>query len=160
MGKVCALANIETATVLMNIRVYYRRGERTSLGAPDSGTESSDSVRIPTAQSGRTTTPSDGNFPLSIYRPRNRPHQRISHPDTISMSDEPIEQEIYVVGPSRRTANEEYTPRLRLDRRSQAHLSAWKAPSFDENLGSMLFSRQNRQILLFCLGFIFPPGTL
>lgn len=136
-------------------RVYYRRGERTSLGAPDTSTESSDSIRLTTAQSGRTSTPSDGNFPLSIYRPRNRPHVRLSHPE--SMSDGGIvEQEIYVIGPARRPMMEPFTPRLRQDRRSQARLSAWKAPSFDESLGTMIFSRQNRQIVLFCFGFIFP----
>ena len=53
---------------------------------------------------------------------------------------------------------EQFTPRLRQDRRSQARLSAWKAPSFDDSLGTLFFSRQNRQILLFCLGFIFPIG--
>ncbi|KAF2640810.1 hypothetical protein P280DRAFT_400546 [Massarina eburnea CBS 473.64] len=135
-------------------RMYYRRGERASLGAPDSSTDSSgESIRVPTAQSGRTTTPSEG-MPLSIYRPRNRPHERHSQPETFSISDLG-DQDVYVLGPQRRLAPP-YSPHLRQDRRSQAQLSAWKAPSFDENLGSMLFSRQNRQILLFCLGFIFP----
>ncbi|KAF2262902.1 hypothetical protein CC78DRAFT_545415 [Lojkania enalia] len=135
-------------------RVYYRRGERSSLGAPDSSTEGSDSIRIPTAQSGRTNTPSEGNFPLSIYRPRNRPHMRMSHPETVSISDGPVEHEVYVVGPPRRPLNEPFTPRLRQDRRSQARLSAWKAPSFDDN--PSLFSRTNRQVVFFCLGFICP----
>ncbi|KAF2182773.1 hypothetical protein K469DRAFT_690511 [Zopfia rhizophila CBS 207.26] len=137
-------------------RVYYRRSERTSLGAPDSSTEASESIRVPTAQSGRTNTPSEGNFPLSIYRPRNRPHQRMSHPESMSISEGPVEQEIYVIGPPRRPMMEPFTPRLRQDRRSTARLSAWKAPSFDDSLGSLFFGRQNRQILLFCLGFIFP----
>ncbi|KAF1997199.1 hypothetical protein P154DRAFT_547509 [Amniculicola lignicola CBS 123094] len=137
-------------------RVYYRRGERTSLGAPDNSTDTSESVRLGTAQSGRTNTPSEGNFPLSLYRPRNRPHQRLSHPESMSDSINPVEQDIYVIGPTRRAENEPYTPRLRLDRRSQARLSAWKAPSIDDTFGSLFFSRQNRQILLFCLGFIFP----
>jgi hypothetical protein len=141
--------------------VYYRRGERASLGAPESSTDS-DSIRIGTAQSGRTATPSDSNFPLSIYRPRNRPHQRMSHPDTLSISEDELEQDIYVIQPARRhnLQHHPFSPRLRNDRRSQARLSAWKAPSLDENLGSMLFSRQNRQILLFALGFIFPFGKL
>lgn len=69
-----------------------------------------------------------------------------------------IEQEVYVVGPARRPMMEPFTPRLRQDRRSQARLSAWKAPSFDESLGTLFFSRQNRQIVLFCLGFILPFG--
>ncbi|OCK85297.1 hypothetical protein K432DRAFT_413395 [Lepidopterella palustris CBS 459.81] len=151
-------ANFIASTIPAWARVYYRRGERTSIGAPESTTEASESVRVPTAQSGRTMTPSESNFPLSIYRPRNRPHQHLSQPATDSMviSDAPVEQEIYVVGPPRRNISEPYTPRLRQDRRSQARLSAWRAPSFDEPFGSLLFSRQNRQILLFCLGFVFP----
>lgn len=74
------------------------------------------------------------------------------------MSEGPIEQEVYAVGGPRRHVLELFTPRLRPDRRSQAQLSAWKAPSFDENFGAALFSRQNRQIVFFCLGFIFPFG--
>ena len=112
------------------------------------------------AHSGRTNTPSEGNFPLSIYRPRNRPHERISHPETMSISDDyPIEQEVYAIQP-RHHKSEIFTPRLRQDRRSQARLSAWKAPSFDDTLGTLFFSRQNRQILLFVFGFIFPFGKL
>jgi hypothetical protein len=78
------------------------------------------------------------------------------------MSDDELEQDIYVIGPARRTnlQHHPFSPRLRPDRRSQARLSAWKAPSLDENFGSMLFSRQNRQIFLFTLGFIFPFGKL
>lgn len=137
-------------------RVYYRRGERSSLGAPDTSTESTDSIRIPTAQSGRTNTPSETNFPLSIYRPRNRPHAHMSNRDSMAISEGPIEQDIYVIGAPRRHVTEQFTPRLRLDRRSQAQLSAWKAPSFDESLTSLFFSRQNRQVWLFCFGFLFP----
>ena len=67
-----------------------------------------------------------------------------------------MEQDIYVIGPSRRPMSEPFTPRLRQDRRSTAVLSAWKAPSFDDSLRTLFFSRQNRQILLFCLGFLCP----
>lgn len=126
-------------------------------------TDASSLARMPTGYSTRSETPS-GNFPLSIYRPRNRPHHqqrmsRASNADTMTMSEGPREQEenVYVI-PSRRHMSGTFTPRLRQDRRSTARLSAWKAPSFDENFGSMLFSRQNRQTLLFCLGFLFPPS--
>ncbi|KAF2734146.1 hypothetical protein EJ04DRAFT_564435 [Polyplosphaeria fusca] len=147
------LSTFISTTIPAWARVYYRRG---SLGAPDSASASTDSFRIPTAQSGRTSTPSEGNFPLSIYRPRNRPHQRSSYPESMSISEAPIEQAVYVIGPARRPLTHIISPRLRQDRRSQARLSAWKAPSFDDSLGTLIFSRQNRQILLFCFGFIFP----
>ncbi|KAF2878172.1 hypothetical protein BDV95DRAFT_624725 [Massariosphaeria phaeospora] len=150
------LSTFVASTIPAWARVYYRRGERSSMGAPDSATESSDSLRVPTAHSGRTNTPSDFNFPLSIYRPRNRPHERTSQPDMVSIYSGPVEQEIYVIGPHRRPMTEPFTPRLRQDRRSTARLSAWKAPSFDDSLGTLFFSRQNRQIWMFCLGFIFP----
>ncbi|ORX92187.1 hypothetical protein BCR34DRAFT_648795 [Clohesyomyces aquaticus] len=151
------LATFIQSTIPAWARVYYRRGERTSLGAPDSSTESSGDVdRLPTANSGRTNTPSEGNFPLSIYRPRNRPHRRASHPETLSISSEPVEQEVYAVRPNRFGLPEPFTPRLRQDRRTQARMSTWTAPSFDSNVGVLFFGRQNRQILLFCLGFIFP----
>ncbi|KAF2280434.1 uncharacterized protein EI97DRAFT_123084 [Westerdykella ornata] len=133
-------------------RVYYQRGEN----IPASYTESTDSLRLPTSNSGRTNTPSETHFPMNIYRPRNRPHQRISQPDSISISEAPEEQQRYAVGPPRRPMSEIFTPRLQKDRRSTARLSAWKAPSLDESLGTLFFSRQNRQILLFCLGFLFP----
>ncbi|KAF2491530.1 hypothetical protein BU16DRAFT_121022 [Lophium mytilinum] len=152
-------ANFIASTIPAWARVYYRRGdERTSMGAPDSSTEASDS-RVPTAQSGRTQTPSEGNFPLSIYRPRNRPHQQQSQDvaDSMVISNVSIEQDISVFGPmTRRPISEMSAPRLRPDKRSTARLSAWRAPSLDETFSTMMFSRQNRQILLFCLGFIFP----
>ena len=75
------------------------------------------------------------------------------------ISDAPIEQDIYVIGP-RRNISSPFTPRLGRDKRSNARLSAWRAPSFNEPFGGLFFSRQNRQILLFCLGFIFPFGKL
>ncbi|KAL5407464.1 hypothetical protein PMIN04_011723 [Paraphaeosphaeria minitans] len=151
------LATYIASTIPAWAKVYYRRGERTSLGAPESISESAPSSRLQTSHSGRTDTPSDGNLPFSIYNPRRRPHRRASGADSVSMMSEgPIEQDVYAVGGPRRHVLEQFTPRLRPNHRSQAQLSAWKAPSFDENFGAALFSRQNRQIVFFCLGFIFP----
>lgn len=139
-------------------RVYYQRGERISMGAPES--ESSGSIRLGTSHSGRTGTPSEGNFPLSIYRPRNRPRNRISQADTVSLSDEihTVDGEIYVLGPNMHPLSGYSTPHLRTDRRGRTQYSIWKAPSLDHDLNTTLFGRQNRQILLFCVGFIFPLG--
>ncbi|KAF1353536.1 hypothetical protein BDV97DRAFT_278312, partial [Delphinella strobiligena] len=47
-------------------------------------------------------------------------------------------------------------PRLAPSRRLSNRISAWRAPSFDEALSTLLKTRQNRQILFFCLGFICP----
>jgi hypothetical protein len=138
--------------------VYYRRGERVSMGAP--GSESSESLRLPTSHSGRTTTPSDGHFPLSIYRPRNRPRNRAaSAADTVSLADDVHSIDgVYAVGPHMHNLSAWSTPHLRTDRREGTRYSVWKAPSLDSDLHTTLFGRQNRQVLLFCLGFIFPFG--
>ncbi|KAF2826225.1 hypothetical protein CC86DRAFT_26396 [Ophiobolus disseminans] len=136
-------------------RVYYQRGERISMGAP--GSESSESLRLGTAHSGRTQTPSEGNFPLSIYRPRNRPRNRASQQDTISLADDIQSIDgVYVLGPNMHPLSGYSTPHLRTDRRGGTRYSVWAAPSLDDDLGSTLFGRQNRQILLFCVGFLFP----
>ncbi|KAL1306588.1 hypothetical protein AAFC00_005272 [Neodothiora populina] len=51
----------------------------------------------------------------------------------------------------------ETTPRLAPSRRlSHSRMSAWRAPSFNEALSTLIKTRQNRQILLFCLGFLCP----
>ncbi|KAG9588274.1 hypothetical protein KCU97_g8415, partial [Aureobasidium melanogenum] len=47
-------------------------------------------------------------------------------------------------------------PHLAPSRRLSHRLSTWRAPSFDEALNSLIFSRGNRQILFFCLGFLCP----
>ncbi|KAH8712160.1 hypothetical protein GQ44DRAFT_811636 [Phaeosphaeriaceae sp. PMI808] len=136
-------------------RVYYQRGERISVGAPES--ESSESFRLGTSHSARTQTPSDG-FPLSIYRPRNRPRNRASHTDTVSLTDDvySVDGGVYALGPNMQPLSGWSTPHLRTDRRGGTRYSAWKAPSLDDDLNTTLFGRQNRQILLFCVGFIFP----
>lgn len=77
----------------------------------------------------------------------------------MSESHSPTEQGVYAIGGPQSQNLRQFTPRLRPDHRSQAQLSAWKAPSFDENFGAALFSPQNRQIVFFCLGFIFPFGN-
>jgi hypothetical protein len=138
--------------------VYYRRGERVSMGAP--GSESTESLRLPTSYSGRTSTPSEGgHFPLSIYRPRNRPRNRGSHADTISLADDVHSIDgVYAIGPNMHPISGWSTPHLRTDRRTDTRYSAWKAPSLDSDLHTTLFGRQNRQVLLFCIGFIFPFG--
>lgn len=48
------------------------------------------------------------------------------------------------------------TPHLTVDKHMSMKLPNWRTPSFDETEG--LLSRNNRQILLFCIGFVFPLG--
>lgn len=121
--------------------------------------ESSGSIRLGTSHSGRTHTPSESNFPAHIYRPRNRPHHRGSHADTMSLSSEQlIDENGYANGAYMQPISGWSTPHLRTDRRGYPRYSFWKAPSMDKDFGKHPFSRQNRQILLFTLGFIFFPA--
>ncbi|KAJ8118975.1 hypothetical protein OPT61_g172 [Boeremia exigua] len=134
-------------------RAYYQRGERISM--IPAASESSGSIRLGTSHSGRTHTPSESNFPAHIYRPRNRPH-RGSHTDTMSLSSEQlIDENGYA---HMHSISGWSTPHLRTDRRGHPRYSFWKAPSMDKDFGKHPFSRQNRQILLFTLGFIFFPA--
>jgi hypothetical protein len=48
------------------------------------------------------------------------------------------------------------SPHLHPDRRATMTLNAWSTPSFDEPFSRRLFAPLNRQIALFCVGFIFP----
>jgi hypothetical protein len=48
------------------------------------------------------------------------------------------------------------SPHLHPDRRATMTLNAWSTPSVDEPFSRRLFAPLNRQIALFCVGFIFP----
>ncbi|RMZ67146.1 serine-rich [Pyrenophora seminiperda CCB06] len=140
-------------------RVYYRRGERISVvAAPES--DSSGSIRLGTAHSGRSHTPSESHFPLSIYRPRNRPRTRMSHTDTVSLADDVqsidggvYEREVYMVEDRGQmyALSAWSTPHLRTDQRGQLRYSAWNAPSLDADVHQTLFraSKQTDSALLF-----------
>jgi hypothetical protein len=128
------------------------------MPGPETSTEASDS-RLNTQQSGPSMSPVESHFPLSIYRPRNRPHRHSRQTvgsDVISPGL-PQDEDLYVIGPVRDHLRSRLgTPHLHPDRRSTARLSAWKAPSFNDGLSSLFSSRENRQILLFGVGFVFP----
>jgi hypothetical protein len=139
-------------------RAYYMKGERISVGPPES--EYAESIVQEMSQSGRSRTPSESNYPPNIYRPRNRPRNRAaSFADTVSLADDA--QSIDGAGQTA-AARQMYqirdysTPHLRTDRRGHTRYSAWNAPSLDADVHVTLFGRQNRQILLFCLGFLCP----
>lgn len=48
-------------------------------------------------------------------------------------------------------------PRLVPNHRLTHHLNVWRVPSIDEPFPKEIFGRGNRQIVAFCLGFLFPP---
>ncbi|EUC33966.1 hypothetical protein COCCADRAFT_4595 [Bipolaris zeicola 26-R-13] len=138
-------------------RAYYQKGERISGGAPES--EYAESVVQEMSQSGRSHTPSESNYPPNIYRPRNRPrHRAASFADTVSLADDAqsIDGAAHGAGARMYQIRQYSTPHLRTDRRGDTRYSAWNAPSLDADVHVTLLGRQNRQILLFCLGFICP----
>ncbi|USP80882.1 hypothetical protein yc1106_08156 [Curvularia clavata] len=139
-------------------RAYYQKGERISMAAPES--EYAESIAPERSQSGRSRTPSESQYPPNIYRPRNRPRNRAaSTTDTVSLADDAqsIDGAGYAANGRQMYQLRGYsTPHLRTDRRGQTRYSAWNAPSLDADVHMTLFGRQNRQILLFCLGFLCP----
>lgn len=140
-------------------KAYYTRGEKIPImAAPES--EYSGSIRLGTSHSARSETPSEGVFPMTIHRPRNRPKKQNSRSEPMPLSDDsgPINGDGGVDGldPQFRPLSDYSTPHLRTDQRYQSRYGIWTAPSLDSNLPSTLFGPQNRQLLFFCLGFIIP----
>jgi hypothetical protein len=151
-------------------RRYYS-GEQTNFARSglDVSTDSGGSIRLDTATSGNTSSPTSDTFPNTVWRPRTRPHERPRNerlPRPSRTRDSAITEvseveSVPVTGRSRATSlsvNEMmYSPHLRRDRRTANTYSAWAAPSFEEPFVRSLFGPTGRQLLLFVLGFIMPP---
>lgn len=132
---------------------------------------------------GVTSSPISEAFPAEIHRPRNRPRIRsigrrnrsISRPPTgatnITTDEIVPERETNGLEPQPGTWTSRFarpiwgssnwgtgvfSPRLHRDRRGSMAINTWSTPSFDEPFGKKPFSPVNRQILLFCTGFICP----
>ncbi|KAI9718944.1 MAG: hypothetical protein M1812_003829 [Candelaria pacifica] len=132
-------------------RTYYARNghSRGSTGAPGSSSEAADSRQ-------QSNSPVTDNLPLSIFRPRNRPHD-INMPDRSSMEIAPAPQQQGLArGPSRRKITELWSPHLQHDKRKTAPRSVWREPPFEEKQDGNPFDRRNVQILAFCIGFVCP----
>lgn len=146
-------------------RSYYRHGDQRS---PYNFASSSES-RLNTGTDGNSDSPTSEAFPPHIYRPRNRPlndnGRRESTIDSMII-EEGTPRHSRVRGGILRpvqsiqdSLREMWSPHLHRDRRSNmVHYGAWRAPSFDEPFWSRFYGPVNRQIWLFCIGFVFPPG--
>ena len=152
---------------------YYRYSEDglpRSPYIPPSGSESRPNTATETE--GYTDSPTSDRFPANIYRPRNRPfhgsgQQRIrSESTTDSMAIEEATPRnphirtriISTVDSLPGSLRQIWSPHLFRDRRTDAHYGAWAAPSFDEPFWNRFFGPVNRQIWLFCIGFVLPLG--
>lgn len=160
-------------------RTFYRRSHGVSTSATprvDSQPELAGS-QLRTADSG-PTTPGTSHFPSGTSglstRPRevNEKSAFLTQPPPLRylpqpaqrqtwLEDPPVQEPVtlgresgqWPLRPSRPVTP--YTePHLPPDRKETARWSTWTTPSIDEALGS----KSNRQILLFCLGFICPFG--
>jgi hypothetical protein len=113
-------------------------------------------------------------FPNSLWRPRNRPHQggrpprtprtpRTRDSDAITEESEPDSLDRRRITRRRSVSlsvtEMRFSPHLGRDRRAPNRYSQWQAPSLEGDFEKNLFGRTNRQILLFCLGFICPLST-
>ncbi|KAF2755514.1 hypothetical protein EJ05DRAFT_502972 [Pseudovirgaria hyperparasitica] len=130
-------------------RYYYQRGERGADLAVDGD------CRRDSVHSEGTSVSSEPNY--RVWRPRTRPRPGDESTDSLAISEARVEQEAYVQGGRRQPMNEPWAPRLRRDKRPISRISAWRAPSFDDAFNFLSWSQGNRQVLLFCLGFFFPP---
>ncbi|KAI9784994.1 MAG: hypothetical protein M1839_001190 [Geoglossum umbratile] len=123
-------------------RIYYGRGGPDSLGAPGSSIDGDDSRPS-------TVSRTVGNLPLGIFRTRARADS------DMEIRELPPNVEIEITGPPRSRAGSGWSPRLHQDRRAKA-MSVWQAPPLKGKSSGGIFGRMNVQIVLFCLGFVFP----
>lgn len=157
---------------------FYRSGQWPSQQSLYTSTEGSTS-RLNTATSGLTGSPLSEAFPAEIHRPRNRArHIPINarfdrdiganvnnSADVIEPVEEPsTENGVWTdrgkrpIWSSSNWGSGIFSPHLHRDRRGSLAINTWSTPSFDQPIGQFLFGPLNRQILLFCFGFIFPLG--
>jgi hypothetical protein len=137
------------------------------MDSPHPSTEPSTS-RLDTATSGTTTSPRSDRFPAEIFRPRNRPRkeQRTlrNQPSAETVASQRTESS-WTDRIRRPTWSSSawgsgiFSPHLHRDRRGDHGLNAWSPPSLDEQTRRP-FGPAGRQVLLFCLGFVFPLGEL
>ena len=135
----------------------------------------------PESSSGPSESPESDTIPIVLTRPRNRPYEDSNDPyqaeygvGAALTADTPIRSAAMAASapyhdesaflyprstprPAMQIRSPSASPYLQHDQRAAARMSAWQAPSLDEPLRERFFSRCNRQIILFCLGFLIPP---
>ena len=156
-------------------RRYYSRGERDPIAVVPStaGTDSTPSLDPTDSRQSmaRSFSPSTNEYaPTGIFLPRRRPHEAPESPSRLNWplpqqpqsgdEEESDEGEIEVRGPPAATrVPSNWAPRLARDRRSGAvRRSLWSPPSFNEKTDEPIVSRRNAQLIMFCVGFVFPFG--
>ena len=135
----------------------------------------------PESSSGPSESPESDTIPIVLTRPRNRPYEDANSPHQAGYevgaaltADTPVRSAAMAASapyhdeaaflhprstprPAMQIRSPSASPYLHQDQRAAARISAWQVPSLDEPVHDRFFSRCNRQIILFCLGFLFPP---
>ena len=135
----------------------------------------------PESSSGPSESPESDTIPIVLTRPRNRPYEDPNVPHQAGYgvgaaltADTPIRSAAMAASapyhdesaflyprstprPAMQIRSPSASPYLQHDQRAAARMSAWQVPSLDEPVHNRFFSRCNRQIILFCLGFLIPP---
>lgn len=146
---------------MLRFRTYYGRGGRSSLLPQNYSTDNLDSglSNAPYTMTG----PSQSESSLGISRPSTRP-QRYGHSRNDSMPITRIlPNEINLVevrGATRAAkASDIWSPHLWRDRNKlDRRRSLFIAPSLDHESVGKGPNRRNMQVVVFCIGFIFPLG--
>jgi hypothetical protein len=143
------------------VKRFYSGGSYAAIDSPYSSPGPSMS-RLDTSTSALTTSPLSERFPAEIYRPRNRPRKNgkdIAHPEqsretvaTEASWTERIRRPQWVSSP---WGSGFFTPHLQRDRRAKQQVSALRPPSVEDPSKNPL-GPIGRQIILFCVGFVFP----
>ena len=168
------------------VQLYYSQGGRESMIERVVGRTSplrkAPSPRGPATpeSDGPSDSPESDTIPIVLTRPRNRPYEDASPPragygvGAAYTADMPVRSAAMAASapyhddgaflhprstprPAMQVRSPSASPYLQQDQRTAARLSAWQVPSLDEPVRGQYFSRCNRQIILFCLGFLFPP---
>lgn len=130
-------------------RAYYAR----PLSATSASKDRSDR---------RPSTSTDNNS-VNVFRPRTRakdtddPRRQSSL--AIGRVRPPALDLVGVIGPPRRSCSQNWSPHLWPNRASLGRRrTIFQAPRLDEKAEGNAPSKRTAQILLFAVGFIFPPG--
>jgi hypothetical protein len=122
------------------------------------------SQSLPRSRRDSRPSTSTDNISLNVFRPRTRLGGANGECQGSSLGgpSRPRELDLTEVrGPPRPTTSSSWSPHLWHDRRSLGRRrTIFQAPSLDEQAEGKALSKRNAQILLFAIGFIFPPGKL
>lgn len=122
------------------------------------------SASLPKSRRDSRPSTSTGEVSLNVFRPKTRAGETNGQGpgSTLGGPSRPRELNLAEVRDlARPTTSSNWSPHLLYDRRSLGRRrTIFQPPSLDEQAEGKALSKRNAQILLFAVGFIFPPGKL